>query len=135
MISQMAIYGVFLFAAWMAVAGSLMLFAPKTALFCLRKAGSTAFLNIFELTVRFSFGLALMGAAPLSRFPEAFGWIGLFIAATSVLILLIPRRWHHAYAIWWADILPPLLVRVMAPISFMAALLLVYAVMMDTPDL
>ena len=79
--------------------------------------GLTALINIAEQALRFSFGLAMIGAAPLSRFPDAFQWIGLFIAATSLLILLVPRRWHHGYAVWWADTLHPVVVRLLAPIS------------------
>lgn len=133
MISQIAIYGVLLFAAWMGLVGSLMLLAPDGALSILRMAGSTAVINVAEQALRFSFGLAMIGAAPLSRFPDAFQWIGLFIAATSVLILLVPRRWHHGYAVWWADKLHPVVVRLLAPIAFAAALVLVYAVMIDLP--
>lgn len=133
MISQIAIYGVLLFAAWMGLVGSLMLLAPDGALSILRMAGSTAVINVAEQVLRFSFGLAMIGAAPLSRFPDAFQWIGLFIAATSVLILLVPRRWHHGYAVWWADKLHPVVVRLLAPIAFAAALVLVYAVMIDLP--
>jgi len=133
MISQLAIYGVLLFAAWMALVGGIMLLAPDSALSILRMAGSTAVINIAEQSLRFIFGLALMGAAHLSRFPEAFTWIGGFIAVTSVLILLVPRRWHHAYALWWADRLHPTIVRILAPVSFALALVLVYAVMIDLP--
>lgn len=131
MISQLAIYGVLLFAAWMALVGGIMMLAPDGALSILRKAGSTAIINIAEQSLRFTFGIALIGAAHLSRFPEAFTWIGVFIAATSVLILLIPRRWHYAYAVWWADRLRPGMVRLLAPVSFAIALVLVYAVMTD----
>lgn len=133
MISQFAIYGVLLFAAWMGLVGCIMLFAPDGALSILRMAGSTALINVAEQALRFSFGLAMIGAAPLSRYPEAFQWIGLFIAATSVLILLVPRQWHHGYAVWWADKLHPVIVRLLAPVSFAVALVLVYAVMIDLP--
>ena len=135
MISQLAIYGVLLFAAWMGLVGGIMLLAPEGALSILRMAGSTAVINIAEQTLRLSFGVALIGAAQLSRFPEAFTWIGAFIVVSSLVILAVPRRWHHGYALWWAERLAPVVVRFLAPVSLLIAALLVYAVMIDLPEM
>lgn len=128
MVSQIAVFGVLLFAAWMGLAGGIMLLAPDWALRLLGKAGSTLLINVAEQVLRFIFGIAMIGAQPVSRFPEVFALAGGFIAITSLLILLVPRRWHHAYAVWWAGHLPPVLVRFLSVPAFAAALALLYAV-------
>jgi hypothetical protein len=128
MFQQVAMYGIWAFTAWLTLIGLIMAFAPARALAMLRLAGSSVLINVGELGMRLVFGLALVGTHPVSKFPHFFLYFGAFMAASSVLILLIPRRWHSAYAVWWANRLPAWFLRVMAPVTFAAAGALLYAV-------
>jgi hypothetical protein len=128
MFQTLAMYAVWAFLAWLSLVGLTMALAPGAALGLLRRAGSTLAINVGELGMRLIFGLALVGTHGVSRFPEFFLYFGGFMAVSSVLILLIPRRWHSAYAVWWADRLPAWSVRAMAPLTFAAVGALLYAV-------
>jgi hypothetical protein len=113
---------------WLIVAGVVMALRPAYALTVVAKAGSTVGLQWLEHTLRFLAGVVLVLVAPESRAPQALLVIGGFIAATSILILMLPRRWHHAYAAWCARALPPWLVRLLSPVSVIAAGALLWAV-------
>lgn len=119
---------VILFGLWIAAVGVLMAFAPRTALAGLARMGSTLVINVTELGLRLIAGMAVWFAADLSRWPEGFRVAGAFIVVTSILLLAIPRRWHHAYAVWWAQQLKPLGVRLLAPAALMAGGVVVWAV-------
>ena len=117
-----------LIALWLMIAGVVMAVRPAYALAVVAKAGSTVGLQWLEHTLRFLAGVVLVLVAPDSRAPQSLLIIGGFIAATSILILLLPRRWHHAYAVWCARALPPWLIRVLSPVSVLAAGALMWAV-------
>lgn len=119
---------VVLFGAWLIFVSVVSAVAPKAALWFLGKMASTQLINVTELTLRLIAGLALFFAAPQSLFPELFRIVGGFMAATSVILLMVPRRWHARYAQWWSKTLSPLAVRLLAPVSFAAGTFLIYAV-------
>jgi hypothetical protein len=103
------------FGLWLIAVSALMMFHPSTALRVLQRFGTTAFIHYGELTVRTIVGAAVVVAAPPSRHPpvlEACGW---FLVATSFLIGVLPRTWHAQYSGWWAERIPPLAVRLLAP--------------------
>ncbi len=118
-----------LIAVWLIIAGVVMALRPAFALTVVARAGSTVGLQWLEHTLRFLAGIVLVLVAPESRAPQALLIIGGFIAVTSILILLLPRRWHHAYAVWCARTLPPWLVRLLSPLSLLAAGALLWAVL------
>lgn len=128
MIETWATYGAWIFAAWLSLVGAVMLITPQAALVMLRKAGSSVPINVAELGLRLLFGLSLIGLSAATSWPKTVLYVGIFLAATSVLILMVPLSWHNGYAVWWADRLPPVLVRLLAPLSFAAAAFLVFAV-------
>lgn len=129
MILTLSTYGIWAFVAWLTLIGVMMALAPRGALALLRRAGSTHAINMFELGARLVFGLSMMGVSAASAFPDVIFYIGAFLAATSVLILVLPLRWHNGYAVWWADRLPPIAVRLFAPLTFAAAAALVWFVL------
>lgn len=65
--------------------------------------------------------------AAQSKMPLFFYVGGWFIVATSILLIVLPLRWHAAYAIWWAKNLKPLTVRALAPVSAALGIGLIYA--------
>ena len=113
---------------WLIAVGLLMGARPRTALRYLGKMASTNTINYTEITLRLIGGLALWQAAPISRFPEVFKLFGLFVVVSSLVLYFIPRRWHATYAVWWAERLPPPVVRGMAVFSLAFGGLLIYAV-------
>ena len=114
-------------AIWLAFIGVLCVLRPDLARRGLASMGSTWPIQIGEHLLRGLFGLGLILAAPISRFPLAFEVAGWFIVATSALILMAPKRWHHAYAIWWAERIPIWAYRIAALPTFAAAAMLIYA--------
>lgn len=118
----------YLIALWLILAGVVMAVNPAYALLVVSRAGSTTALQWLEHSLRCLAGLVLVLVAADSRAPQALTIVGGFLAATSILILLLPRRWHHAYALWCSRVLPPLLVRLLSPIAVVAAGALLWAI-------
>ncbi len=108
--------------------GFLMLLTPLKALFILRKAASTNFINYAEITLRLIPAISLVIYADFSRHPLIFQCFGYFMIATSMVLYFVPRRMHHQYALWNASLLTPLKVRLISPLSFLLGGFFIYAV-------
>lgn len=117
-----------LIALWLVFAGAVMAVRPGLALWVVSKAGSTVFLQWAEHSLRFLAGVVLVLVSFNSKAPLTLLIIGGFIAASSVLILILPREWHHAYARTCAKYIPEWAVRALSPVSVIAALALIWAV-------
>lgn len=111
---------------WLIWVGLTMAFRPAAALHVLRLAGSSHRANLTELVPRMVVGLAMMVRADVSKLPDLFEMAGLFVAASSIVILLSPLTWHNGFAVWWADRFSPVAVRAMAPFSAAGGIGLVY---------
>jgi hypothetical protein len=104
-----------------------MALQPKRALHVLSLTASTRTINNLEQGLRLLAGVALLLRAPASKLPQPFEIGGWFIILSSLVLLIVPLRWHSAYACWWADRLAPAAVRAVAPFSALAGLGLIYA--------
>jgi hypothetical protein len=125
---QLAAWVVLLAAAgWLVWVGGIMAFRPLLALDLLGRTATTSRINAIEQVPRLIAGAAMMVRAEISRFPDFFLVAGLFIAASSVVLLLIPLRWHNGYAVFWAKRIPPVAVRVIAPFSVLGGVALIWA--------
>ena len=113
--------------AWLIFAGLVALLRPAAAIRFIASMGSTPRIHWIEHLLRGLAGIALMLAANVARFPAAFFYCGAFVAASSVLILLVPRAWHARYARTAAAKLHPFLTRLLAPISIAAGAGLIWA--------
>ncbi len=129
MINSIAQWLVLASGAWLIAVSFLMIFNPKTALGYLGKMASTDLINYSELTLRLIAGAALWRYSEFSKAPELLNVIGIFLALTAVILFLVPRKWHAAYAVWWSRNLNPTMVRFAAPVSLAAGAFLIYAVM------
>ncbi len=61
---------------------------------------STARAHFLELFTRLVFGAAFVALAPAMTFPTvwaAFGWV---LIATTLLLFVVPWRWHQRFASW-----------------------------------
>ncbi len=100
----------------------LILVRPKIALMALRKFASTHLIHFTELGLRALIGLGFIGIAPFTDYGTPVKIWGVFLIITAFGIMLIPRRWHHAYAVWWAGKLKPWQIRLCAPSSLSVGL-------------
>ncbi len=124
----LAKYIVIFFGFFLIGVGFLMLFAPVRAREILKKAGSTPFINYAELTIRMIPAAGLILYADLSKFPEFFKLLGWFMLATSVILLWVPSKYLHGYALWCAKLLTPGYIRLVSPFSFLFGGFLLYAI-------
>lgn len=107
---------------WLVCVSLLMAVRPEFARRSLRKFASTNLINYTELSLRLIAGLGFYGLAAYSPYEAALKVGGGFLAITAIILMLVPRQWHHYYAQWWADKLRPWQVRLCAPFSFIFGL-------------
>ncbi len=117
------------FGVYFIAAGLLMAFRPQKVRSILRKAGSTAFINNAELSIRTIPGIAFLVYAENSQFPFVFQLVGWFILISSLVLMLIPRRLHHQFSTSSAAILKPLYFQMISPFSFLIGGLIIYTVL------
>ena len=127
MVQQLSLIALCLAGLWLIGIGILMLVQPERCLGILRQTASTRGINNREQGLRLLAGLALILRAPVSKLPGLFELAGWFVALSSLALLLLPLRLHAGYAIFWADRLPPVIVRAIGPLSIAAGAGLVYA--------
>ena len=113
------------FGIWMIGVSGVIYKRPEFALTSLRKFGSTNLINYTELGLRLLVGLAFIGLAPHTNYPLSLKYAGMFLAATAIILILIPRTWHHKYALWWADKLTHKQIRFCAPFSFVTGVVVI----------
>lgn len=102
---------------WLVGVGVLMAFRPRRFLYYLGQTASNRRINNIEQGLRLVAGVALVVHADSSKLPILFLIGGWFIVSSSVILLVIPLRWHAGYAVWWAERMRPVLVRAIAPAS------------------
>ena len=114
-------------AAWLIFVSVLMFMRPMKFLAMLRMTAATRAINNWEQGFRLVSGMAFYVRAGVSKSPVFFHWIAIVLIVSAVLLLLLPLRWHSAYARWWSWKLSPVTIQYLAPISGFAAVILVYA--------
>lgn len=126
-LQALALIAILAAAGWLAFVAVLCLAKPEAARAGLAAMGGTPAIHFGEHGLRGLAGLAMILRAEASKVPFAFESIGWFLIATSAIILLLPRRWHHAYARYWADHIPDWAFRLAALPTAIGAVLLAYA--------
>ncbi len=111
---------------WLIAVGAMMAVRPERCLHILSLTASTHQINLTEQGFRMIAGMAMVVRADLSRLPVLFEIGGFFIVISSLLLMVIPLRWHAGYAIWWAKRFPLWSVRVVAPLSICSGIALIY---------
>jgi hypothetical protein len=119
-------YTVILFGLFIICVGAFMLFAPKKARETLRKMASTNFINYAEITLRIIPAIALIVYSDFSKYPVAFKIYGWLMLGTSIILYLIPRKWHHGFSLKSADVLKPLYFQLLSPIAFLMGAAIIY---------
>ncbi len=114
-------------AAWLVFVGLVCVVRPDLALAQLGRMGGNWAIQIGEHALRGAAGAALILRSDHSKAPEIFSVGGWFVLLSSIAILILPRAWHHTYSRYWAQKLPPFVVRIMAIPTFAVAGWLAYA--------
>jgi hypothetical protein len=117
---------------WLVGVAFLMVLRPRYCLQVFEKMSanlerSNARLQYTEQGLRVLAGVALIVRAPASKLPLVFEVAGWLLVATSLLIMVVPIRWHGAYGRWWVGRIPLLAIRVLSPVPMMAGAGLIYA--------
>lgn len=124
---QLGLVGIAAAGLWLICVGAFMALFPNSALRLLRLTASTRTVNNSEQGLRLIAGIAFVLRSPASKLPEVFEIAGWFIILSSLVLLVWPLRWHSAYAKWWADRFKTFTVRLLAPMSALAGIGLIYA--------
>lgn len=116
---------------WLIGIAALMALHPRHGLHLLermadRLRASDWRLNLIEQGLRVIAGFALLARAPLSKLPWLFEGAGWLLVATSLLILVLPLRWHGAYGGWLSGWLTPVMLRLLALVPAVAGGALIY---------
>ena len=85
------------------------IFAPARATGFLNAFAGSARAHYTEISIRLIVGAALVVAGPGMLYGQVFYLFGWIIVATSIMLLLLPWRWHHRFA---QIVVPPLTRRV-----------------------
>jgi len=117
---------------WLVGVAFLMALRPRYCLHLFEKMSanlerSNWRLQFTEQGLRVLAGVALIVRAPASKLPLIFEVAGWLLVATSLLIMLVPVRWHGAYGRWWVGRIPPLAIRLLFPVPMMVGAGLIYA--------
>ncbi len=119
-------YTIIIFGLFIIGVGFLMLISPNKAREILKKAASTNLIHFSELTVRMIPATAFVVYANLSKYPLFFKLFGWFMIGTSLVLYFIPKEYHHKYALYCAELLKPLYIRLISPISFLFGGIIIY---------
>ncbi|MDP3673594.1 MAG: hypothetical protein Q8R44_00620 [Novosphingobium sp.] len=112
---------------WLIFSGIVALIRPVLATTFIARMGSTVRIHWTEHTVRALAGAGLILASPAAWAPGLFLYGGVFLIATSSLILAAPRSWHARYSQTAARHLTPGLVRLLAPLAMIGGTALIWA--------
>ncbi|MBW7469105.1 hypothetical protein K0O23_18675 [Pontibacter aydingkolensis] len=106
-----------------------MLIIPAFVRSTLRKAGSTALINYGELSLRMIPAIAFILYAEHSIHPPSFKIIGWYIVLTSIVLMIIPRKFHHRLSNRFADFLTPRMFTLISPFAVMIGGFLLYIIL------
>ncbi|HBD18855.1 MAG TPA: hypothetical protein DC063_01290 [Arenimonas sp.] len=89
---------VLLAGAFLACLGLACLVAPAQARRFLLGFASSLALHYLELAIRLVVGGALLVVAPTMAFPRVFTAVGVVLVITTLVLALVPWRWHRHFA-------------------------------------
>ncbi|MFX8797684.1 hypothetical protein ABTM57_20400, partial [Acinetobacter baumannii] len=83
--------------------------------------------HLTEQSLRILAGAALIVRSPIARLPTAFEAAGICIVASSVMIRVLPMRFHASYGHWCIRWLSPLVIRLACPVPAIVGAGIVWA--------
>ena len=87
-----------LFSLFLIALGGASLFAPAKAKVFLLGFATSAFTHYLEMVLRLVVGASILSQAPHLMFPVVFTVFGWMMVATTVVLLLLPWKWHRRFA-------------------------------------
>lgn len=102
---------------WLIAVSLFMIYRPLRALGALSNFASTNLINYTEISLRMLVGVAFIMAAREWQMSFLFNMFGWFLAISAAILFVVPRKWHHNYALYWSRKLTPFYVRAFAPLS------------------
>lgn len=98
MLNQLAQIIIILSAIFFLFLGVIALFKPTLAAGFLLRFATSAKLHYIELSVRIALGLAFVFGAEQTAFPQIIRLFGQLLIGTSLVLALLPWRWHQKFA-------------------------------------
>lgn len=120
--SIILLFGLFLI--WSAF---LMISNPEKVRKIIATAGSTYFINYFELGIRLLIGIAFVNA--ISKFEEIYRVFGYFLIVSAIILMLVPIKIHNGFSVKAAEKLKPNYLKFFAPFSFLAGIIVIYGIL------
>jgi uncharacterized protein YjeT (DUF2065 family) len=115
---------VLLFGLFLVWSGFMMFLNPTKVKQIIAKAGSTYFINYFELGTRLVIGFAFINV--VSKFGEIYKVFGYFLTISAIILMLIPIKLHNGFSVKAAEKLKPIYLKFFGPISAIVGLLVIY---------
>lgn len=89
---------VLLFSLFLIALGGASLLSPAKAKAFLLGFATSAFTHYLEMALRLIVGGSILSQAPHLRYPGAFTIFGWMLIGTSVVLFLLPWKWHRRFA-------------------------------------
>ena len=105
----------------------MLFFNPKKDKKIIAMAGSTTFINYFELTIRLIVGIAFIFVS--TKFDQVYSMIGYFLIISALILMIIPKKLHNGFSTKAAEKLKPIYLKIAAPFSLFGGLLLIYGIL------
>ncbi|WP_041252026.1 hypothetical protein [Flavobacterium indicum] len=121
--SKVILIGFGIFLIW---SSYMMFFKSEKTKSIIALAGSTIFINFFELSIRCIVGFAFLNYFTNNNY--FFNWIGYFLIFSAILIMFLPIKLHNSFSRNAANKLKPIYLKIASLISLIAGLSLIYTI-------
>ncbi len=107
-------------------ASYMMIVNPNKVKNIISLAGSTLLINYLELITRVIIGFTFVMVE--TKYHDIYSFIGYFLILTGLIIMIIPRKLHHKFSTKASKKLSPVHLKIAAPFSLIASLLIIYGI-------
>lgn len=127
MIEKISFLLLFAFGLFLIWSSYMLFFNPEKVKKIIAMAGSTTFINYFELTIRLIVGIAFIFVS--TKFDQVYSMIGYFLIISALILMIIPKKLHNGFSTKAAEKLKPIYLKIAAPFSLFGGLLLIYGIL------
>lgn len=105
----------------------MMYFKPENVRAIIAKAGSTYFVNYFELCIRLIVGISFVNVK--SNYETYYCVFGYFLIVSALVLMVVPIGIHNRFSVKAAQFLNPMYLKIAAPIALMAGVFIIYTLL------